>query len=110
MAVEAGQAIQMDFSGITNRTYAFIYDQGTLQTSGPTSRNYQTRLGDFGSDRTYSWKAADAGVYYILVRPYGSGYTSDTPARLTCTLVEVIPPTVTCTLSPTSTPSRANQS
>ena len=88
VTLEDGQAVQMDLTGVAKNIYLYIYDRATLETSGPSHNNYEVRLGQFNGDRTYSWKADHAGVYYLMLRPYGNSYTSETLARLTCTLLD----------------------
>lgn len=83
------QAIRMDFSSVPKSMYAYIYSADTLRNSGPTNSNYLMRFGNFSGSASYSRKVDYAGVYYIMLRPYGSSYTfNNVNAKVTFSLLD----------------------
>ena len=87
---EDDQAIKLDFSGIAAaglQLSAYLYSANTLNTSGP-SGSLMTSFGSFSVDNTYYYKVADAGVYYLMLRPSGSNKVSSKVAQVTFSLMD----------------------
>ena len=83
---EANQAVQMELTGVKYNIYVYIYDEEALESEGATN-NYEHYFTTYG-DKTLSWKADHAGVYYLMLRPTISGNVSSTPYYLACSLLE----------------------
>ena len=83
---EDNQAICLDFSDVEKSMTAYIYSASTLNDADPGNKNYQYYWHGYKNDFVLQWKAPTAGVYYIMLRPYGSGNESEKAAELTFTL------------------------
>jgi uncharacterized protein YjdB len=87
---EDDAAIQMDLTGFTSSAgsiYAALYDSAAVN-QGVTTSNYKWRSPTFNTGRTFYYKAADEGVYYMKLYPSGTSYTVPDPVTLTVGLAE----------------------
>ena len=79
-------AICMDFD-VKSYLEVKLYDAAVLGESGP-SYNNSRRSKTVSGTQTLSWKVPFAGVYYLMLRPGGSGYESDKAGTLTVSLLD----------------------
>ncbi len=79
-------AICMDFD-VKSYLEVKLYDAAVLGESGP-SYNNSRRSKTVSGTQTLSWKVPFAGVYYLMLRPGGSGYESDKAGSLTVSLLD----------------------